>query len=66
LTEDKFTKSEFKLINENSNGTTDILNNLEPDTAYIIGVLVITDDGNFNQEDIVYGVYKTSCIRKYF
>lgn len=62
----EFTKTEFKIINENNTRTTDILNNLEPDTTYIIGVLVITDDGNFNDKDIVYDQYKTSCIRKYF
>lgn len=62
-TEEEFTKTEFKIINENNTRTTDILNNLEPDTTYIIGVLVITDDGNFNDKDIVYDQYKTSCIQ---
>jgi len=32
----------------------------------MIGVLVITDDGNINNQDIVFGEYRTSCIRKYF
>ncbi|XP_016657825.1 uncharacterized protein LOC100161662 isoform X1 [Acyrthosiphon pisum] len=62
--EDEFTKSEIKLINETSDGTIDILNDLIPDTTYMIGVLIITDDGNFNRENIVYGQYKTShCIQ---
>ncbi|KAL4084644.1 hypothetical protein QTP88_027571 [Uroleucon formosanum] len=63
IIEEKFTKSEIKLINETSNRTTVILHNLEPDTIYIIGVLVITSDGNFNREDIVFNQYKTSCIQ---
>uniref|UniRef100_A0A2H8TRV2 Tyrosine-protein kinase receptor Tie-1 n=1 Tax=Melanaphis sacchari TaxID=742174 RepID=A0A2H8TRV2_9HEMI len=63
IIEEEFTKSEFKIIIENNTRTTDILNNLEPDTTYIIGVLVIADDGNFNYEDIVYGQYNTSCIQ---
>ncbi|XP_060850877.1 uncharacterized protein LOC132929506 isoform X2 [Rhopalosiphum padi] len=63
IIEEEFTKSEIKIINENNTRTTDILNNLEPDTTYIIGVLIITDDGNLNKEDIVYGQYKTSCIQ---
>lgn len=67
IIEEEFTKSEIKLINENINGTVDVLNDLLPDTTYMVGVLVITDDGNFNDQDILYGQYKTSyCKRKYF
>lgn len=61
IIEKEFTKSEIKLINETS--TTDILHDLEADTTYTIGVMVITSDGNFNREDIVFNQYKTSCIQ---
>ncbi|XP_025196649.1 uncharacterized protein LOC112595599 [Melanaphis sacchari] len=62
LGEEKFTNSEIKPIIENSNGTNEILNDLDVDTVYLVGVLLITDDGNFNDQDIVYGQFKTSCI----
>lgn len=44
----------------------EVLNELEPDTTYKIGVLVITDDGNFNEHDIKYSYLRTTCVRKYF
>lgn len=50
----------------NDNGTKEILNDLEPDTEYILGVLVITDDGNFNDKDVVYSKFRTLCKSKYF
>lgn len=31
----------------------------------MVGVMLIADDGNFNEQDIVYGQYKTLCMRKY-
>lgn len=31
----------------------------------MVGVLLIADDGNFNDQNIVYGQYKTPCMRKY-
>ncbi|VVC38854.1 Fibronectin type III,EGF-like, conserved site,Immunoglobulin-like fold,EGF-like domain [Cinara cedri] len=63
LNEDKFTNSEPKGISENNNGSTEILSDLKPDSLYKIGVLVITNDGNFNDQDIVYGHYRTMCIQ---
>ncbi|KAL5238474.1 hypothetical protein ACI65C_005884 [Semiaphis heraclei] len=62
LQEDKFINSDVKPIIENSNVTKETLSDLEPDTVYLVGVLLITDDGNFNDQDIVYGEFKTSCI----
>lgn len=43
----------------------EILYDLLPHTKYLVGVLLITDDGNQNDQDIVFGEYITSCIRKY-
>lgn len=54
--------SEIKPIVEKKYRPNDVLNDLEADTEYMIGVLLITDDGNFNDQDIVYGRFKTSCI----
>ncbi|CAI6356794.1 unnamed protein product [Macrosiphum euphorbiae] len=62
LKEDQFINSDIKPIIENSNETKETLSGLEPDTIYLVGVLLITDDGNFNDQDIVYGNFKTSCI----
>lgn len=57
--------SEIKLINKTNNECIEILNDLDVDTTYMIGVIVISDNGNFNDQDIVYGTYRTSCIGKY-
>jgi len=54
----------MKSITDNETSV-EFLNDLESDTIYMVGVLVITDDGNYNDQDIVYGEYKTMCIRKY-
>ncbi|XP_050064102.1 uncharacterized protein LOC114127525 [Aphis gossypii] len=62
LDENKFNNSQIKPIIENSNNTYEILSDLEVDTVYLVGILLITDDGNFNDQDIVYGQFKTSCI----
>lgn len=59
-------RSTLKLITDNNNGTTDVLSNLKADTEHKVGVLLVMDDGNFNDQDIVLGKYMTSCIRKYF
>lgn len=32
----------------------------------MVGVLLITDDFNYNDNDIVYGEFMTLCERKYF
>lgn len=37
------------------------VNDLKPDTIYTIGVLLIMDDAYFNENDIVYGQYRTKC-----
>lgn len=38
------------------------MKDLKPGTEYNIGVLIIMDDGNINkEEDIVYGLYNTTC-----
>lgn len=42
-----------------------IISDLEPDTEYMVGALLIANDGNFNDQDIKYGQYKTRCMRKY-
>lgn len=65
LKEEQFLNSDIKPIIENYNETKETLISLEPDTVYLVGVLLITDDGNFNDQDIVYGTFKTSCTRKY-
>jgi len=54
----------MKSITDNETSI-EFLSDLESDTIYMVGVLVITDDGNYNDQDIVYGEYKTLCIRKY-
>ncbi|XP_025407449.1 uncharacterized protein LOC112681404, partial [Sipha flava] len=40
---------------------TSIINHLEPGTAYEVGAILITNDGNFNDQDIIYGQYNTTC-----
>lgn len=55
----------MKSISNANNFTSEKIRDLEPDTKYTVGVLLIADDGNFNEEDIVYGQYKTLCMRKY-
>lgn len=62
LKEEPFISTGIKPIIENSNETNETLSDLNPDTVYLIGILLITDDGNFNDQDIVYGEFKTSCI----
>lgn len=59
-------RSTLKLITDNNNGTPDVLSNLKADTEHTVGVLLIMDDGNFNNQDIVFGKYMTSCVREYF
>lgn len=56
------TKSELKLVDKYYKEY--ILSDLKPDTDYMVGVMLITNDGNFNDQDIVYGHYTTSCLRK--
>ncbi|KAE9526207.1 hypothetical protein AGLY_013838 [Aphis glycines] len=63
LIENTFRSLEIKSISDTDNITTEIISDLEPDTKYIVGVLLITNDGNFNDQDIVYGQYKTTCIQ---
>lgn len=57
--------SETKSITDDYDELDEIINDLESGTTYFVGVLIITDDGDFNDQDIVYGEYKTLCIRKY-
>ncbi|XP_060843561.1 uncharacterized protein LOC132923516 isoform X3 [Rhopalosiphum padi] len=63
LIEDTFRSFKIKSISNTDNFTTEIISNLEPDTNYKVGVLLIADDGNFNDQDVVYGQYKTTCIQ---
>lgn len=44
---------------------TQTINNLIPGTTYYIGVQLIMNDGVFNEKDVVFGQYKTKCLRKY-
>lgn len=62
--ENAFSKSELKVIDENTNSVTEVLSDLIPDTSYTIGVLILTKDVNYNYPDVVYGHYRTSCKRK--
>lgn len=56
--------SEIKSLN--STKSSEALKGLKPGTPYNIGVLIIMDDGNWNKDDIVYGLYDTTCLnRKY-
>ncbi|VVC28416.1 Fibronectin type III,EGF-like, conserved site,Immunoglobulin-like fold [Cinara cedri] len=65
LNEETFLKSEFKEIIENVSTVTETLNDLTPDTSYKVGVLILANDGNFNDADITYDTYKTSCKQPY-
>lgn len=57
--------SEVKPITEKKYRPHEVLNDLKPDTLYMVGVLLITDDGNLNEQDIVFGRFRTSCLGKY-
>ncbi|XP_060872815.1 uncharacterized protein LOC132946770 [Metopolophium dirhodum] len=63
LKENNFRSSEIQSINNNNNVTLEVIRDLEPDTEYTVGVLLIADDGNFNEQSIVYGQYKTPCMQ---
>ncbi|KAL4085361.1 hypothetical protein QTP88_027220 [Uroleucon formosanum] len=63
LIENTFRSSEIKLISNAKNFTSENIRGLEPDTKYTVGVLLIADDGNVNEQDIVYGQYKTLCMQ---
>lgn len=63
MNEHEYTKLGPNLIVEN-NKTTEILKDLKSNTEYKVAVLLMSDDGNFNEEDLVYGLYRTSCNRK--
>jgi len=65
LIENTFRSSEIKSISNTNNVTLEVIRDLEPDTEYTVGVLLIADDGNFNEQNIEYGRYKTLCMRKY-
>eukprot|EP00102_Acyrthosiphon_pisum_P025257 XP_016662467.1 PREDICTED: uncharacterized protein LOC100570133 [Acyrthosiphon pisum] len=61
--ENTFRSSEIKSISNTNDVTLEVIRDLEPDTKYTVGVLLIADDGNFNEQDIVYGQYKTPCMQ---
>ncbi|XP_060872331.1 uncharacterized protein LOC132946371 [Metopolophium dirhodum] len=63
LIENTFRSSEIKSISNTNDVTLEVIRDLEPDTEYTVGVLLIADDGNFNEQNIVYGQYKTPCIQ---
>ncbi|CAI6354595.1 unnamed protein product [Macrosiphum euphorbiae] len=63
LIENTFRSSEIKLISNTNGFTLEVIRDLEPDTKYKIGVLLIADDGSFNEQNIVYGQYKTPCMQ---
>ncbi|XP_060854158.1 tenascin-like isoform X2 [Rhopalosiphum padi] len=63
LIEDTLRSFEIKPISNTNNTTTEIISDLESDTFYKVGVLLIAGDGNFNDQDVVYGQYKTTCIQ---
>eukprot|EP00102_Acyrthosiphon_pisum_P024417 XP_016661627.1 PREDICTED: uncharacterized protein LOC100163765 [Acyrthosiphon pisum] len=65
LIENTFRSSEIKPISNTTNVTLEVIRDLESDTKYTVGALLIADDGDFNEQNIVYGQYKTPCIRKY-
>lgn len=62
--EHTFTRSELKLFDLNK--TEDIINDLKSDTTYSIGVLLIMEDGNYDNQSIVFAQFKTTCKSKYF
>lgn len=61
--ESEFTYSEINAFSLNITEYT--ISDLETETIYTIGVLLIMDDENFNEQDIVFGQYNTICFRKY-
>eukprot|EP00102_Acyrthosiphon_pisum_P025253 XP_016662463.1 PREDICTED: uncharacterized protein LOC107884572 [Acyrthosiphon pisum] len=63
LIENTYKSSEIKSISNTNNATTEVIRDLELDTKYTVGALLIADDGNFNEQNIVYGQYKTACIQ---
>ncbi|XP_001948568.2 uncharacterized protein LOC100163240 [Acyrthosiphon pisum] len=63
LIENTFRNSEIKSISNTNNVTLEVIRDLEPDTKYTVGVLLIADDGDFNEQNIVYGQYKTPCMQ---
>lgn len=65
MNESQFLRSQLKTIDENIDVTHEILSSLTTDTKYNVGVLLIMEDGNFNDQDVAYGEFKTSCTRKY-
>ncbi|XP_050436297.1 uncharacterized protein LOC126843040 [Adelges cooleyi] len=46
----------------NSEYIVETIYNLLPDTPYLFGVRIITEDGNYNDENINIATYKTSCL----
>ncbi|CAI6352820.1 unnamed protein product [Macrosiphum euphorbiae] len=63
LIENTFRNSEIKPISNTNNVTLEVIRDLESDTKYTFGVLLIADDGNFNEQNMVYGQYKTPCMQ---
>ncbi|XP_060872332.1 LOW QUALITY PROTEIN: uncharacterized protein LOC132946372 [Metopolophium dirhodum] len=63
LIENTFRNSEIKAISNTNNVTLEVIGDLESDTMYKVGVLLIADDGDFNEQNIVYGQYKTPCMQ---
>ncbi|CAI6359203.1 unnamed protein product [Macrosiphum euphorbiae] len=63
LIENTFRSSEIKSISNTNNVTIEVISDLEPDTKYTVGVLLIANDGDFNEQNIVYGQYKTPCMQ---
>ncbi|XP_008186132.1 uncharacterized protein LOC100169299 [Acyrthosiphon pisum] len=63
LIENTFRTSEIKPISNTNNVTLEVIRDLESDTKFMVGVLLIADDGDFNEQSIVYGQYKTQCMQ---
>jgi len=59
--ESEFQYLDLKEIGE-QNSVIEIMDNLKPGLSYTIGVILVTEDGNYNIEDIKTVNYSTSCL----
>lgn len=60
LNESEYQYTEFKEI-KGQNSVTEIIDDLQPGIAYSFGVVLISEDGNYNNDDIVMVNYSTLC-----
>lgn len=49
-------------MNQSNSTGQETIADLQPETEYMVGVLLFTDDLNYNDQDIVYGNFTTTCI----